>query len=149
MFEPTDDELHAEADRILNSELRSILSSYGDVHVVGSYVLRLMTWRDLDIHIVRDAPDCEGFFEVGVKLAKLLRPHRMHYRDETTVQTSGLPHGLYWGVYLGDERSGAWKVDIWATGAAGFEQTNAFRKRIESKLTPDTRRTIMLIKSSC
>jgi len=48
-----------------------------------------------------------------------MKPHRMHLRDECAVGTPGLPRGFYWGVYLGDERSGAWKIDILADASAG------------------------------
>jgi hypothetical protein len=82
-------DIRTEADEILRSGLLSILDRHGAVHMVGSYVLGLM------------------------------KPHRMHLRDESAVGTPGLPRGFYWGVYLGDERSGAWKIDILADASAG------------------------------
>jgi hypothetical protein len=45
-------DIRAEADEILRSGLRSLLNRHGDVHVVGSYVLGLMTWRDRG-HLLR------------------------------------------------------------------------------------------------
>ena len=47
-------EIRSEADGILQSGLQTILGRHGEVHIVGSYVLGLMTWRDLDIHVVRE-----------------------------------------------------------------------------------------------
>jgi hypothetical protein len=73
----------------------------------------------------------------------------MHYRDETSVATEGLPRGLYWGIYLGDERAGAWKIDIWATDAEGFEAVRAYGERIKERLTEPTRPLILQIKSAC
>ena len=73
----------------------------------------------------------------------------MHFRDETTEQTPGLPRGLYWGIYLGDERKGAWKIDIWATSRADFEPSRQFSEKIQQRLTPDTRERILEIKSAC
>ena len=110
-----DDAIRTEADRLLESGLRALLADYGDVHVVGSYALDLMTWRDLDIHLVRERLDVPAFFTLGGEIAALLQPHRMHFRDESCVATPGLPKGLYWGIYLGNERAGAWKIDVWAT----------------------------------
>src|SRR5437762_7876552 len=112
MTAETDQELRNEADQLLDSGLRTILDEYGKVHVIGSYALQLMVWRDLDIHLVQPVLDTAGFFEMGGRIAELLKPPRMHYRDETIVATEGLPRGLYWGIYLGDERNGAWKIDI-------------------------------------
>jgi hypothetical protein len=45
-------DVRAEADEILRSGLRSLLNRHGDVHVVGSYVRGLMTWRDRG-HLLR------------------------------------------------------------------------------------------------
>jgi len=112
-------DIRTEADEILRSGLLSILDRHGAVHMVGSYVLGLMTWRDLDIHVVREDLDVRTFFALGGEIAGLMKPHRMHLRDESAVGTPGLPRGFYWGVYLGDERSGAWKIDILADASAG------------------------------
>jgi hypothetical protein len=142
-------ELRAEADRLLASGLRDLLETFGTVHVTGSYALELMTWRDLDIHIVREDLDRHAFFELGGRIATLLQPHRMHYRDETIEQTPDLPSGLYWGIYLGDERKGAWKIDIWTSSAADFEPTKRYGERLLARLTPETREAILAIKSAC
>src|SRR2546425_6786632 len=83
MLQETDDELRAEADRLLALGLREILADYGEVHIIGSYALRLMVWRDLDIHIVQTQIDKNSFFDLGARIASLLKPPRMHYRDET------------------------------------------------------------------
>jgi hypothetical protein len=145
----SDEALRREADSLLDAGLRDTLANYGEVHVIGSYALRLMTWRDLDIHLVRDCPDLVGFFEVGAAVAALLEPHRMHFRDERRVGTPGLPRGLYWGVYLGDERAGAWKIDVWSTDRAGFEDVRCHGERLAARLSEASRHTILTIKSAC
>jgi hypothetical protein len=145
----TSDRLRGEADRMLGSGLMALLSRHGQVHVVGSYALGLMTWRDLDVHLVSEDMSVEGFFGLGGGIASLLKPHRMHFRDETTVATKGLPRGLYWGIYLGDERAGAWKIDVWLTDRAGFEPTREFGERIASRLTDENREIILSIKEAC
>lgn len=149
MSQETDEELRTEADRLLASGLQTILNDYGEVHVIGSYALHLMVWRDLDIHIVHKDIDKEGFFELGGRVAALLSPHRMHYRDETSVATEGLPRGLYWGVYLGDERDGAWKIDIWVTESVGFERVRTHGERLKARLSESNRPLILQIKSAC
>ena len=143
------DELRAEADRILDSGLRTLLAENGDVHVVGSYTLGLMTWRDLDIHVVRDDPDVEMFFHLGGRIAALLHPHRMHFRDESRVRTPDLPRGFYWGVYLGNERRGAWKIDIWQTNQDSFDAVRRFGDSISARLDATSRQAIVAIKALC
>ena len=147
MHQKRDEELRTEADQLLGSGLRTILNEYGIVHTIGSYSLHLMVWRDLDIHVVQPDLDKKKFFELGGRIANLLGPPRMHYRDETIVATEGLPRGLYWGVYLGDERDGAWKIDIWVTDVDGFEATRLYGERIKERLSATTRPLILQIKS--
>src|SRR4029450_11230950 len=98
----SDEQIRSEADQLLASGLHGILNEYGAVHVIGSYALRLMAWRDLDIHLVQPVLDRKKFFELGGRIAAHLSPERMNYRDETITETKGLPKGLYWGVYLGE-----------------------------------------------
>lgn len=144
-----DAEIRAEADRLLSHGLRDLLAAYGEVHITGSYALELMTWRDLDVHIVRESPDREAFFALGGRIATLLEPHRMHFRDETVQQTPRLPRGLYWGIYLGDEREGAWKIDVWVSSRAEYDPARKFLERVLERLTPETREAILEIKTAC
>ena len=57
MHVETDKELRSEADQLIGCGLRSILDDYGEVHVIGSYALPLMAWRDLDIHMLFSSSD--------------------------------------------------------------------------------------------
>jgi hypothetical protein len=143
------EDIRREADQMLESGLRALIARYGEPHVIGSYSLRLMTWRDLDIHVVRDELDLQAFFSLGGELAALLKPHRMHFRDETLIGTAGLPKGLYWGIYLGDEKAGAWKIDVWATDREDFESVRRFNDGIASRLTDETRAAILAVKTAC
>lgn len=63
------EDIRTEADDILRSGLLSILGGHGEVHMVGSYALELMTWRDLDIHVVREDLDIKAFFGLGGEIA--------------------------------------------------------------------------------
>jgi hypothetical protein len=143
------DEIRSEADRMLSSGLEALLARYGEVHLVGSYALNLMTWRDLDIHLVREDLDLEAFFNLGGDVAALLQPRRMHFRDESLVGTRGLPRGLYWGIYLGDERAGAWKIDLWETNRREFDAVRRFCDAIASQLNDENRAVIAAIKTAC
>jgi hypothetical protein len=142
-------EIRTEADDILQSGLLTILGRHGEVHIVGSYALGLMTWRDLDVHVVREDLDVTRFFDLGRDIATLLKPSRMHFRDESTVRTPGLPPGYYWGVYLGDERSGAWKIDIWQTNRQAFNLVRRFGDDVSTRLNDTNRAVILAIKAAC
>jgi hypothetical protein len=142
--------IHAEADEILQTRgLRALLSNFGKVYTTGSYNLGLMTWRDLDLYLVKDGLTIAEFFDMGSRIAKLLSPTRMSFRNERIAQTEGLPQGLYWGVYTPTVGHELWKIDIWGIGQAEYAPLEAYCDRIAARLTPAARRPIMEIKTEC
>jgi len=142
--------LHAEATEILEvRRLRSTLEEYGRVVPHGSYALDLMVWRDLDLYLVPSS-SIEGrtwFFVLGSRIANLLGAHRMHFRDETVVQTEGLPKGLYWGVHVPGLAGTAWKIDIWAVENRELNRLLEYQSWVAEKLSPDSRKMILQIKA--
>ncbi len=108
-----DEAIRKEANGILYGRgLLDLLGRYGTPHVHGSYVLKLMAWRDLDVYLEKDGMLDKDFFELGGEIAAVLRPVKMNFRDGRIDRAEALPEGLYWGIYLGNEREGAWKIDI-------------------------------------
>jgi hypothetical protein len=149
-LEELDQTLRNEADELLwGKGLHSLLEKYGCVHLTGSYVLKLMVWRDLDIYLVTEEIILSDFFHLGSQIAELLTPTKMHFRNERVARTEGLPEGLYWGIYLGNERAGAWKIDIWAVKLEQLTELDDFCKEIERRLTGTLRQKIMGIKAEC
>ena len=107
--------LISEADIILyDYGLLEILRKYGNPIVHGSYLLNLMTWRDLDVYLENDEINVEDFFNLGMDIAAELKPRKMSYRNESIGKTPNLPEGLYWGVYTTLKLPDEWKIDIWA-----------------------------------
>jgi len=139
-----------EADEILfNKHLFDILNSYGTPHISGSYALNLMTWRDLDIYLEVENITEKHFFELGGRICTTFNPVKMSFRNELIAKTNGLPTGLYWGTYLGNERAGAWKIDIWAVNASECQRLINYCTVIKQKLTSTTILQILDIKSQC
>src|SRR2546421_4696272 len=142
--------IHKEADEILHRKgLLEVLKQFGTPHISGSYALDLMTWRDLVIYLENDHISESTFFELGRQIEKLLHPLKMSYRNERLARSKGLPNGLYWGIYLGDERKGAWKIDIWAVEPPELQDLLNYCSDLKTKLTPETRNKILEIKSQC
>ena len=143
-------QIKKEADEILYEEgLLSILSGFGIPHLTGSYSLDLMTWRDLDIYLQADELTEADFFRLGSRISTIFKPLKMSFRNERIAQTKNLPLGFYWGVYLGDERAGAWKIDIWAMDTAECQRLVQFCTDIRNELTPAIALSILGIKSQC
>ena len=144
--------LRAEATAILGEGgLYDLLQTFGRVVVHGSYELDLMVWRDLDIYLCPSPSTAtfqlSGFFELGARVAEVLPAHRMHFRNELAAPTDGLPKGLYWGVHLREEPYGPWKIDIWAIDAGELARLTEYQQSVARRLTPESRRVILEIKS--
>lgn len=146
-----DQRLHVEADQILEQQgLRPILSLYGTPHVVGSYALHLMVWRDLDITLETTSIGETAFFALGGAIAAALHPVRMSFRNERIARSPGLPHGLYWGIYTGPDRADSWKIDIWAVDPEECRRLLAIQEQqIAARLSAETRSRILQIKAQC
>src|SRR6266496_2697553 len=142
--------IRKEADIILYEKgLLQILKSYGTAHITGSYALNLMTWRDLDVYLETGNMTEENFFKLGAEINAVFNPVKMSYRNERITKTKELPVGLYWGIYLGNEREGAWKIDLWAVDKRECGQRIKFCNEIAAKLTSSSREIILAIKSEC
>jgi hypothetical protein len=139
-----------EADAILYEKgLIDILSAFGKPYVHGSYLLDLMTWRDLDIYLEVDNISTTEFFKLGERICDSFSPIKMSFRDEVKAKTKGLPEGLYWGVYLGNERAGDWKIDIWAISLSECQRLFQYCTSIKQKLTAEAAQRIVAIKAEC
>jgi len=145
----TDRQLRTEADALLESRgLRALLQQYAPIHVVGSYALELMVWRDLDV--LMDAPGItvNEFFELGGRIAAMLSPWKMFFTNNRDHQgTPSDPRGLYWGIRLGDIKAGAWKIDLWAFELEQSREKILECQHLKSRLNHQTRLTILRLKS--
>ena len=139
--------LHSEADRVLHATgLDPLLRSYGTVAYTGSYLLDVMAWPDIDIHMVME-PDplsLDRFFELGRELAGLDGIFRLNFRNVHRAPIQGLPRGLYWGMRL-DTGSPptTWKLDLWATEADDLEANLALMSRFQKAMDDESRRRIV------
>jgi hypothetical protein len=140
--------LHAEADDLLGRRgLTDLLSRAGPVHVSGSYALRLMTWRDLDIYLEAPAITVSEFFALGGRITELLDPWKMFFTNNRARSDVTYPPALYWGIRLGDIREGAWKIDLWAMDSAVCRSALENCDRIAARLTPESRQVILALKA--
>ena len=115
---------------------------------VGSYVMRTMTWRDLDFEREENAPSWISHWELGAKLAKIDWVWKLHCTDAYR-QPSGEDQGLYWGLRLSDPAGGSvWKVDLWTARAEEFAVGSPNRARWDSLLSEEARVRILAIKET-
>ena len=132
--------LVAEADALLHDHgLLEILQKNGNPVVTGSYILKLMTWRDLDVNLESNEMTVERFFNLGQELAVRLKARRMSYRNETLGEIPTLPRGLYWGLGTALTFPAGWKIDVWAINSDETRSRRLETENLERKLTAKNR----------
>jgi hypothetical protein len=137
--------LKTEADLlIVRCGLPELLDGYHAWFIGGSYSYDLMCWRDVDIYVLDPAHNLKHCFEIGYELTERLAAKKSRF----TNNVDGEPNGLYWGIKLGDERQGAWKLDLWFLNRHSYEEHADYSRRMREKLTPETRASILTIKES-
>lgn len=125
--------------------LPELLTEYSSWFIGGSYNYGLMCWRDLDVYALDPQHDLRKCFEIGYELTRRLSAIKSRFTNNVGAD----PNGLYWGIKLGDERQGAWKLDLWFLDAAGYEEHSKYCDDLSLRLTPETRLAILEIKEAC
>ncbi|HXI25344.1 MAG TPA: hypothetical protein VNG71_15880 [Pyrinomonadaceae bacterium] len=144
------DDLRAEADLLIERcDLPELLSAYECWFVGGSYSYDLMCWRDLDVYVLDPTFDLERCFELGYELSRRLPAKKARFTNNVSSPPKGNePKGLYWGIKLGDERQGAWKLDIWCLDRDEYERHENYSSGMRQRLSAETRLAILEIKEA-
>ena len=125
------------------SRLR-LLAGYAEWFVGGSYSYDLMCWRDLDVYVLDPQHDLKQCFEIGYELTRRLSAVKARFTNNLGSE----PNGLYWGIKLGDERRGAWKLDVWFLDPQGYEHHADYCEVLRQRLTAEHRSAILEIKEA-
>ena len=138
-------ELKAEADLLIRrSRLPELLGGYAAWFLGGSYSYDLMCWRDLDIYVLDPHHDLKRCFDIGYEVTKHLEAKKARFTNNVGDE----PNGLYWGIKLGDERQGAWKLDLWFLDSEGYQEHAQYAANMRARLSRDTRTAILEIKEA-
>jgi hypothetical protein len=150
--------LRREADEMLaQSSIGAILGKDG-YQAVGSYVMRTMTWRDLDFERYEE-PDWQRHWEVATQLAHTGWCVRLQgidvYREAWPDAQPNF--GFYWGLRVADPRRAGsaspgdptvWKLDVWTARPEEFAPAGLRRRTWASLMTEETRSHILAIKEA-
>jgi hypothetical protein len=139
------DQLRAEADQLVQKcGLAELLQPYSKWFIGGSYNYGLMCWRDLDVYVLDPRHDLKKCFDIGYEVTERLSARKSRF----TNNLGDRPNGFYWGIKLGDERKGAWKIDIWLLDKPSFDEHSEYCSDLSARLTPQTRSMILKIKEA-
>lgn len=135
--------IREEADSILfEGGLHQLISKYGKVGMAGSYPLKMMFKRDLDITLISSELQPPKFFELGGRIADHLGSHFLYYHN---TRIKALPlrptNALYFGVSFQN-----WKIDLWVTSEEWWKESEIYMNNILTKLTNEKKLIILEIK---
>ena len=165
---PTDFDIHPEAERLfardvaLRAEADEVLARSGigailseaRYQIVGSYVMKTMTWRDLDFERYEE-PDWQRHWEVGTRLGATRWCVRLNCVDVYREDPNDF--GLYWGVRAADPARKekpprgdptVWKLDLWTARPEEFTAAPTKREAWAAAMTEEARSHILAIKQA-
>ena len=140
-------QLRNEASQLLKGEgLLTLLQSYGDTRVIGSYTLDTMTWRDIDISIkLPHERDVLLFFKIGESIAREFQVAKMSLSNFFIRDFPKFDHGLYWGIQLLYAEH-EWKIDLWGYGETEYDNHMSEFDKLHEQLQQVDRRATLRIK---
>lgn len=137
-------DLQKEAKELLYSRgLHNMFSECGEVLYAGSYALDLLIWKDIDLNIIVEKEQISDISKSLVNVClenpsiqriKIFRDLHKKYGDE-------MPDGDYVGLLVD-----GWKIDIFILDENEACKTKQKTESVRSKLTEETRKTILEIK---
>lgn len=128
--------------------LLELLSDAGTLRQVGSSVLSLMVWRDIDLAVSSPHITLERVFGVMQPLWIHPRVHRIRYLNESGIFNPThllLDERYYFGVYYTTQSGNEWKIDISFWLMQGIHP-EPIHDAMKQQLTPETRQAILWIK---
>lgn len=144
------DALQAEAEEVLaDLDLPALLARAGRPVRVGSSVLGLMTWRDIDFNVLCRDLDADRAFETIRPLAAHPRIKQLCYSNNRgRFNATGLPQdeGYYWGMRYHTDAGDDWQLDLWFLPETAPRPEFAHLEQIPPRLTAETRLAILWIK---
>ncbi len=139
--------LQTQAGNVLtNLNLIGELSKYGEVKIVGSVALGLMTWPDIDIDLISNKEINEkDFFEIIKYTFSQKNIKQLILIDNRSSFEKNRPQSMYLGIIY--KLNGIdWKIDIrYLNSSEAWAEKDI--EKIKTKLTEDKIKTILEIKT--
>lgn len=137
-----------QADKILKeSGIVDILKDYGEVKIIGSYVLDVMLRPDLDLFVITQKHDWAKVLKISSKIMELKYFSELAFVNwvEFSDKNVDSMRGYYFQPWtLVDDQS--WKMDLWLITPdqdKSFERTDYFKALLD-KETDDSKRIAIL-----
>ncbi len=139
--------MYEEATRLLDEVVFPIARTYGKVHVIGSYVYRLLYQPDIDLHIISSELSKEHYLKLAMEIMALPTMSQFKSTDRVsyTSKIKGRPSG-YWLCPTLQYGNNEWTVDIWFQKPEWYkDNTQEYLDKL-SQLDDEKRNTILALK---
>ncbi len=128
-------------DLMYNHGLLKLLQKYGDVHIVGSYTMGIMTWNDLDFYMDKSKLNTQNYYQLTSDILEKAIP--IHFNGELDIKNKS--------AFLGfeTEMSGdRWNIDIWWKDKVEIDDSIVYAHNIIHLIQekPELKNAIMKIK---
>lgn len=121
--------------------LMDILQKYGQVFIIGSYAMKIMTWNDLDFYFEASGFDSVKYYDLAADLVKELSP--VYFEGRVDAENNRMFLGME--TEITGER---WNIDIWWKTRAEIETARAYAGELACKMEeqPELREAVIKIK---
>lgn len=133
------------ADRILYElGLFEKLEEFGVPHIIGSYRMDLMAWKDLDIDIENDTMSLEKLYDLSSYIIKKFHPVWYEAKEELNQDGKKVWFHGFETVITGE----LWNIDLWFFNKETINQAKAYYDNIASKTSQAQKESIINIKKN-
>lgn len=128
-------------DLMYNHGLLKLLPKYGDVYIVGSYRMGIMTWNDIDFYMDKSSLNSQNYYSLTSDIVKEMMPSR--FNGEINIKNELAFLGFE--TKISDER---WNIDIWWKDKAEINDSIAYANNIIQLIQkrPELKDAVMKIK---
>lgn len=141
--------LHTEGTQLLEETLIPTLKKFGDLHLEGSYVYKLLAHPDIDIAVLNPDVSRELFASLASEILKLPIVSKFRANDKVLFQQT---HGInrptgYWICPLIEINNTTWTIDIWFQKPEWYKPTSPHYQKKLTGLSDEQRITILSLKN--
>lgn len=134
--------IYEKADNLMyNHDLLGLLQKYGDVSIVGSYRMGIMTWNDIDFYMDKANLNAQNYYSLTSDIIKEMMPS--FFNGEMNLKK-----GLAFLGFETDISGDRWNIDIWWKDKAEIDASITYANDIVQLVQkrPELKEAVVKIK---
>ncbi len=134
--------LYEKADDLMyHHGLLKLLQTYGEVSVIGSYTMGMMTWNDLDFYINQSDLNKQNYYHLTSDILQKTSPS--HFNGDLDLKK-----GTAFLGFETDISGDRWNIDIWWKNKAEIDDSIAYAHMVTQLIQekPELKKAVIKIK---